>query len=91
LKDLPDSIKSSISAYVGCLSGAIKKEEYLNTIKTTGFKDIRILDENIFPIKYMSNDQTAKAAMEKLKVTSEELNEIGKSVASIKVSAIKPK
>jgi len=91
LKDLPDAVKNSISAYVGCLSGAIKKEEYLDTMKTTGFKDVRILDENIFPIKYMANDRTAKAAMEKLNVTSEELNKVGKSVASIKVSGIKPK
>lgn len=91
LKDLPDAVKNSISAYVGCLSGAIKKDEYLNTMKTIGFRDVRILDENIFPIKYMANDQTAKAAMEKLKVTNKELADIGKSVASIKVSGIKPK
>jgi ubiquinone/menaquinone biosynthesis C-methylase UbiE len=89
LKELPDFIRNYVSAYVGCLSGAIKKEEYIKIIKTTGFQDVRIIDENIFPIKYMANDQTAKVIMENLKITVEELTKISNSVASIKVYGIK--
>src|SRR4030042_6000538 len=40
LKDLPAVVKNSIEAYVGCLAGAIKKGEYLQTIEKTGFKEV---------------------------------------------------
>jgi arsenite methyltransferase len=89
LKELPDKLKKSVSAYVGCLSGAIRKDDYLNTLKTAGFKKVRVLDENVFPIKYMANDQTAQAAQEALKITAEELSKASDAVASIKVSGIK--
>ncbi len=49
-KDLPDSIKNSIAAYAGCVSGAIQKEEYLKVIKETGFKDIDIISEFKVPV-----------------------------------------
>jgi len=41
LKELPKFIKNSVEAYVGCLSGAILKDEYIRTIKETGFQDVR--------------------------------------------------
>ncbi|MHA2400673.1 MAG: arsenite methyltransferase [Promethearchaeota archaeon] len=43
-KELPDEIKNSINAYVGCVSGAILKEEYLKKIEDAGFKDVEIKD-----------------------------------------------
>ena len=39
LKELPDFIKDSVDAYVGCVSGAIKKNEYLKAIKASGFEE----------------------------------------------------
>src|SRR4030066_1951341 len=33
LKDLPDKVKKSVLAYVGCIAGADKKDEYLDKIK----------------------------------------------------------
>jgi ubiquinone/menaquinone biosynthesis C-methylase UbiE len=38
--DLPESLRHSAELYVGCVSGAIKKEEYLKIIENTGFKDL---------------------------------------------------
>ncbi|MBI5043374.1 MAG: arsenite methyltransferase, partial [Nitrospirae bacterium] len=37
LKELPDAIKASVEAYIGCVSGAILKNEYMETIKAAGF------------------------------------------------------
>lgn len=90
LKELPEAIRNSVDAYVGCLSGAIMKDYYVETIKRTGFEEVKIINEKTFPIKYMINDATAKAVMEKTNITPRDIEEIGNTVASIKVSALKP-
>lgn len=41
-KELPDNIKSSMEAYVGCVSGAILKEDYLKKIENAGFEKVEI-------------------------------------------------
>ena len=90
LKELPDSVKNSIEAYVGCLSGALMKELYIGCIREAGFQDIRIVDETFFPIEFMANDPTGGAVIEKQELPLEELNEVAGSVISIKVHAVKP-
>lgn len=90
LKELPDSVKNSIEAYVGCLSGALMKELYIGCIREAGFQDIRIVDETLFPIEFMANDPTGGAVIEKQELPLEELNEVAGSVISIKVHAVKP-
>ncbi|MFX1346521.1 MAG: arsenite methyltransferase [Promethearchaeota archaeon] len=42
--ELPEDIKNSIDSYVGCVSGAILKEEYINKIESAGFRDVVIKD-----------------------------------------------
>jgi arsenite methyltransferase len=37
LKELPEFVKDSIDAYVGCLSGAMRKDRYLDAIRSVGF------------------------------------------------------
>lgn len=88
-KDLPDSIKNSVEAYVGCLSGASLKEDYLKYIAGAGFKGIKVISETSFPLEAMANDQTAKAITDNLNMGPGWIKEIENSVMSIKVSAIK--
>lgn len=90
LKELPDSVKNSIEAYVGCLSGALMKELYIGCIREAGFQDIKIVDETFFPIEFMANDPTGGVVIEKQELPLEELNEVAGSVISIKVHAVKP-
>jgi len=90
LKELPDFIKNSIEAYVGCISGAIMRDEYIEAIKAAGFQEVRIIDETSFPIECMANDPTAKAIIENLKIPPEEIKEVASSVVSIKVYGVKP-
>jgi SAM-dependent methyltransferase len=89
LKELPDFIKSSIEAYIGCLTGAILKDKYMKAIETAGFQEIRIVDETPLPFDCMGNDPTAKAIMENFKIPPEKIKEVSSSVVSIKVFAIK--
>ncbi len=90
LKELPDFIKKSVAAYVGCISGALLKNDYLEAIREAGFQEVQVLDETFFPIDCMANDPTAKAIINELKITKEDLRNIENSVASVKVQAIKP-
>ncbi len=89
LKELPELIKNSIEAYIGCLSGAIKKDEYLKTIKEAGFAEVKIIEETSFPIECMANDPTAKAIIQNLKISPETIKEIAGAVRSIKVYGLK--
>lgn len=88
-KQLPELIKNSIEAYIGCLSGAVMKDHYLDLIKGSGFKEVKIIEENNFPIDCMLNDATAQAVIKNLHISPEELKEIEKCVLSVKVSGIK--
>ena len=90
LKELPEVIKNDIKSYIGCISGAATKDEYLATIKNAGFKEVKILGEAHFPAELMANDPTAKVMVKDLKVSPEVLNEIANSIASLKVYSIKP-
>ncbi len=90
LKELPDFIKNTIEAYIGCLSGAILKEDYLQIIKKTGFENVEIIEESLFPVDLMANDPTGKAIIENQELQSEKVREIYDIVRSIKVSGIKP-
>jgi SAM-dependent methyltransferase len=90
LKKLPDFVKESIEAYVGCVSGAATKERYLNAIKSAGFGDVTVIDESVFPLDCMTNDPTGQAILKRLEGFSEQLKEVEDSISSIKVSGIKP-
>ncbi len=90
VKDLPSIIKESVEAYVGCLAGAVKKEDYLAFIKEAGFKDIRVLSQDNYPIEAMANDVTAKAVMRNSSTKEADLKDIENSVVSMKIHAVKP-
>ncbi len=90
LKELPDFIKNSAAAYVSCISGALLKEDYLKTIGDAGFQEVRVLDETLFPIDFITDDPIAQAVIDKVKITGEDIKDIENSVASIKVYGVKP-
>ncbi len=90
LKKLPDFIMDSISSYVGCIAGALMKEEYISAIKSAGFKEVRIIDETSFHFEGMTNDPVTKAVIENLKISPEKAKEVAGSVISIKVHGVKP-
>jgi len=89
LNPLPDVIRNSIEAYVGCIAGASLKDEYLEAIKAAGFKDIRIVDEEVFPIEFILSDPTAQIVIEKTAITPVTASDVANSVVSVKVSANK--
>ena len=89
LKELPEIVRKSVRAYIGCLSGAVMEDEYLKMIRNAGFQNVKIIDRTMFPVDYMINDPTAKAIIKESKVPVEKAKETANSVASIKVYATK--
>ncbi len=89
LKPLPDFVKASIVAYIGCVSGADLRQDYLKAIRDAGFQDVQIIGETLFPIQDMVSHPAAKD----LSVDSDMLHDVAEqlsaSIVSIKVSAIK--
>lgn len=90
LQELPDFVKKSIEAYIGCLSGAIMRDAYIATIEAAGFQDVRIIGETPFAIGDIANDPAAKAIIKDLEIPPEKIKEVAASVISMKVSAVKP-
>lgn len=90
LKKLPMEIQKSAEAYIGCLSGAMMKEKYLNLIKEAGFQDVKVIEGTRFPVEYMANDPTAKALIEKSKIPKRTAKNIAEAIESIKVYGAKP-
>ena len=90
LRELPDSIKQSIEAYIACVSGAMRKNEYLQKIEGAGFQDIKVMGETAFSVEFIINDPVAKAMIEKSGLPPEKVEEMASSVVSIKIAGVKP-
>jgi len=86
-KPLPKAVRESVEAYIGCLSGALLKEDYLKAIRDAGFKDVKIMEEAAFPLDVMANDPTAQTILNRPDVSEEEINSVAETAYSIKVSA----
>lgn len=89
VKDLPEMIKESIEAYVGCLAGAVKKDEYLEFIRMAGFVDVKVVSQSNYPMEAMANDVTAQAVKNNQQISRQDIKNTEDAVASIKVSAVK--
>ncbi len=90
LKELPDFVRNSIAAYIGCISGALMKDKYIEVVGEAGFHDVKIIDETVFSIDCMANDPAAQTVIDKLSLPTEGIEDTSNSVVSIKVQGIKP-
>ena len=88
-RELPEAIMNSITAYVGCISGAMVKDDYIEAIESAGFQDIKIFDQSTFPMDFLANDPTAQAVMESLDLTQDTAKELAETILSVKVAAVK--
>jgi len=89
LKPLPEFIQKSVAAYVGCVSGAMRKQDYINAITQAGFQDVQILKETPFSLDCRVSDPTAQAIVSDFNLSGEKLKELEGSIASIQLTGIK--
>jgi SAM-dependent methyltransferase len=91
LKELPMALRESIDAYVGCVAGAVMKDDYLDAMSEAGFQEIEIIDETLFPLKDFIGYANALEIVESTDALMEIARELETAIASIKVRAIKRK
>jgi arsenite methyltransferase len=90
LKEIPDEILKNVSAYIGCISGAEKKGDYLKHIDQAGFRNVKIVEETTMPVEALISEQTAEQILKELKMTMKQAAEYFGAAVSLKVSAVKP-
>lgn len=76
---LTESQQRNVALYVGCVSGASQKDEYLRLIREAGFQQVEVLEETRY-----------EAGQDALAEGSEEREAFG-AVVSVKVRAFKPR
>lgn len=86
---LPEFVRESESGYIGCVAGALLREDYLEYIRAAGFTDITIMDEFVYPIEFIISDPIIQEIMAELTLDDEKLREMKESVLSIKIRAKK--
>ena len=82
---LPPEIKSSLSAWAGCVAGALEADEYTSILREVGFENIELE-----PV-YFSKEMVDEAADQIESIdTSQAGDEIYKAVYSARITASKP-
>ena len=49
-EELPEEVRKSFTAWAGCVAGALEKNQYLDTIKRAGFKNIDIVSQYTYDV-----------------------------------------
>jgi arsenite methyltransferase len=88
-KELPDIVRQSVEAYIGCIAGATLEAEYLGAIEGAGFIDVRVKDEVGIATDSLENDPIAASIAESANFTDEQIKDVANTIKSIKVAAIK--
>lgn len=90
-RPLPDALKNSVAAYIGCVAGASLKEDYLGAMRQAGFEDVTIQGETPFPVDCVTTDPMLSSLAESLNFSMEELaRQADETVVSVRVSGFKP-
>ncbi|MFX0126366.1 MAG: arsenite methyltransferase [Candidatus Hodarchaeota archaeon] len=98
-EELPDVIKNSVEGLVGCISGAMLKEDYIKLIETAEFEDIEIISERYAAIHSELSEEEKRNGKPKViaggkeidhDFTYEDVDKLTKSIVSIEVLALKP-
>lgn len=89
LRELSEKVKSSVDAYVGCISGAMEKEDYLGAIREAGFQEVEVIEESSFSADLMEfgNDPIARAITES--IPRDQFEEMVNAIVSVKVTGKK--
>jgi SAM-dependent methyltransferase len=79
--ELPEIITQDVMAYVGCVSGAIQREDYLGMLTEAGFGDVEITkDVDFLATVADSLPKEISGAMEELGLKSEDLEGVVRSI-----------
>lgn len=84
--ELPLELTEQISAWVGCVSGALDEKLYLDKMYTAGFSRVEVVSRKYYSSEMMAQDQ---AIQEFVKENNFQLADLDNKVASITLKAFK--
>jgi len=84
---LPAPLLESIEAWVGCLAGALLRDDYLGAIRRAGFRDVRVVGETGYGGVIDVQTPEIRAVAERAGLSSEQLDRAIASVTSVKIGA----
>jgi SAM-dependent methyltransferase len=85
--ELPDTIRNRLSAWAGCIAGALDESDYLNRIRNTGFEEVEVLSRKALG----SDDIGNPSDIQKEPRSGHSCCESKNHVLSVKVRARRPK
>jgi SAM-dependent methyltransferase len=86
---LPRGLFKSVEAYVGCVAGAMQRDDYLAAITNAGFRMVEVVAERSFGGLLDLQSPEILAALAKDALTTEDAECILESVVSVKIVAHK--
>ena len=89
-KELPPEVAADIEAYVGCIAGAILKDDYLQMMRDAGFESIEILSAANFGGGCGADDGTLEETCCRLGIDADKVKEHASCATSVQLRAIKP-
>ncbi|MEE8389734.1 MAG: arsenite methyltransferase [Anaerolineae bacterium] len=101
--ELPQSVRSRLDAWAGCIAGALDESVYLDKIRAAGFERVEVVSRDYVPADQAMEEEEVQLVMAGpdgpvegedakalLAEASVSLNDLAQIVASIKVKAYKP-
>ncbi len=82
---LPEAVKQSLSAWAGCVAGAVEAKDYIGMMEAVGFTDV-----SVSPVFF--DKETVDSALDEMKldVAAYPRESVYKAVYSAKITAYKP-
>ena len=77
-RSLPDDVRQSVEAYVGCVAGAMHQEDFVATMREAGFLEVEVLNER----QYARGETAAQGRVSE---------DAWDAVRSIQVRGVKPR
>jgi SAM-dependent methyltransferase len=62
-RPLPEDVRRSVSAYVGCVAGASLRDEYLSHLRAAGFVDVEVVQERRYTVGLEDGDEAYRAGL----------------------------
>ncbi len=88
-KNLPPEVANDVQSYVGCIAGAILRQDYLQTMRDAGFEKIETVSAANVAGGCGSDDRGLKEASERLGMDWEKIRHCVDDVTSLQLRATK--
>jgi ubiquinone/menaquinone biosynthesis C-methylase UbiE len=89
LKDVSSEIRQMAEAWVSCIAGTVKVEEYISTLEKAGFKDIEIKPVHVYTKEIIEELVLEKKQVSGIDASSINMDEVDGAFAGANIRAVK--